>query len=343
MKGRLSTVSGGRRAVMILGLTVLLLLLFAGGYVFLAPIFERDRGETVAGSADWMASLPDDARLNELSIPGTHDSAAAYVEMAYFAKCQSKPILKQLEAGFRYLDIRLAVDKDKLILTHGSMRCKKGNQIFSTNLYLEDVLDECRSFLREHPGETVLFAVKQEDGSESVKEFQQMLHRYINTAPSVWLLTDRFPTLEEARGKLVLLRRYEDEAGFGEESGIPLIWKDQGNKENTELNTAEEPNGSYTLWVQDRYKYQSDEKWAAFREGIKNAEYNENTAVLNFLSTSGNGKVGHPYGYAKDLNKRLLMYQGLPDKTGWVILDFGTAPLAAMIYAQNSGPVLQGN
>ena len=343
MKGRLSTVSGFRRVLMILGLTFLLVLLIGGGYVFLAPVFEKDRSEVVEGSADWMSLLPDDARLNELSVPGTHSSAAAFVQMAYLAKSQSKSILRQLEAGFRYLDIRLAVEKDRLVLTHGSMRCKKGNQIFSTFLYLEDVLDECRSFLRTHPGETVLFVVKQEDGDESVAEFQQILHRYINTAPSVWLLTDRIPTLGEARGNLVLLRRYEDEAGIGEESGIPFRWADQGNKEDTAPNTAAEQNPGFTLWVQDRYKYASDAKWTAFTEGIRKAEYGKDTVALHFLSTGGSGSVGHPYHYAKDLNGRLLMYQGLPDSVGWVILDFGTAPLAEKIYAQNFGPVPQGN
>ena len=335
MKGRLSTVSGPRRAVMILGLFVLLVLLLGGGYLFLAPVFEGDKGETVDGSADWMSLLPDETHLNEISVPGTHDSAAAYVQMAYFAKCQSKSILRQLEAGFRYLDIRLAVDGDRLVLTHGGMRCKKGSQLFSSSLYLEDVLEECRSFLQAHPGETVLFAVKQEDGKESVKEFQEILHRYINTAPSVWLTTDRIPTLGDARGKLVLLRRYEDGAGIGEESGIPFLWPDQGNKENTALHTAAEKNDGYTLWVQDRYKYESDDKWTAFRAGISGAEYGADTVALHFLSTSGSWVVGHPYGYAKDLNKRLLMFEGLPDRAGWVILDFGTAPLAAKIYELN--------
>ena len=86
MKGRISTVSGARRFVMILGLFFLLVLLLGGGYIFLAPVFEKDKGEVVEGSADWMSLLPDDARLNELSIPGTHDAAAAYVQMAYFAR-----------------------------------------------------------------------------------------------------------------------------------------------------------------------------------------------------------------------------------------------------------------
>ena len=337
MKRRVSNVTGPRRVLMIIGLTLLIVLLVAGGYIFLSPMFIRDKGEEVPGSADWMAELPDDLRLNEIAIPGTHDSAAVYVQMAYFAKCQSKSLSAQLQAGFRYLDIRLAVDKDKLVLTHGSMRCKRGSQLLSASLYLEDVLEECRSFLRNHPTETILFAVKQEDGEESVAAFQDILHRYINTAPSVWLLTDRFPTLEEARGKIVLLRRYPDESGRGENSGIPLLWEDQGNTEQmdlaavaqTQTATASASHILYTLWVQDRYKYPTEEKWAAFTTGLRQAAYGADTLVLHFLSTRGDGTLGRPYGFAKDLNKRLSMYEGLPDQLGWVIMDFGTAPLAA--------------
>ena len=35
------------------------------------------------------------------------------------------------------------------------------------------------------------------------------------------------PTLGQARGKLVLLRRWEDEAGLGARAGLPLLWEDQ--------------------------------------------------------------------------------------------------------------------
>lgn len=343
MKGRVSTVSGPRRILMIFGLTLLILLLLGGGYIFFSPMLQRDKGEVVPGSADWMAELPDHLRLNEISLPGTHDSAATYVQMAFFAKCQTKSISAQLQAGFRYLDIRLAVEKDKLVLTHGSMRCKRGSQLFSANLYLEDVLEECRAFLREHPAETILFAVKQEDGEESIADFQKILHRYINTAPSVWLLTDHFPSLEEARGKIVLLRRYQDEGQWEEEAGIPLIWTDQGNTEEMESNTAAQAQPGqalsshilYTLWVQDRYKYPAEEKWKAFTAGLHNASYDADTLALHFLSTRGSAALGRPYGFAKDLNKRLSMYEGLPDQCGWVIMDFGTAPLAAKIYDQN--------
>ncbi|MBP3729328.1 MAG: phosphatidylinositol-specific phospholipase C domain-containing protein [Lachnospiraceae bacterium] len=335
MKRTTPTVKGPRRIFFICGLTLLLLLLFAGGFLFLAPLFERDRGEVVEGSADWMGQLPDHLKLNEINIPGTHDSAACFVQMAYFTKCQNKTISGQLQAGFRYLDIRLAVEKDRLILTHGSMRCKRDSQLMSSALYLEDVLQECRTFLQQHPTEAVLFCVKQESGEESTLDFQNLLHRYINTAPSVWLLTDSFPTLEEARGKLVLLRRYEDASGRGEQSGIDFRWEDQGNREQTELSLAQSRSAAFPLWVQDRYHYESDQKWTAFLEGLKQAPGGKDTLSLHFLSTAGSAFVGHPYGYAKDLNKRFLLYEGMPDTCAWVIMDFGTAPLAAKIYERN--------
>ena len=332
MKGRLSTVSGGRRVVMILGLILLLVLLLGGGYLFLAPVFEKDKGETVEGSADWMASLPDDARLNELAIPGTHNSAAAFVQMAYFNKCQSKSILKQLEAGFRYLDIRLAVDGDGMKLMHGFTNCRTGAMPWASNLSLDLVLEDCYAFLDAHPTETVLFVVKQEHGDESVAQFQQVLNGYIQKSPEHWLLTDTIPSLGEARGRLVLLRRYEDEAGLGAEAGIPLLWANQNGYEDLSLNTVREDNGSCTLWVQDRYEYPTEEKWTSFTTGMQEAPTGEGNVAIHFLSTKGTAKFGHPYGFAKDLNPRLTELDGL---SGWIVVDFGSAPLAAHIYQAN--------
>ena len=330
---------GIKRIFMILGLTLLLAMLFVGGFIFIAPFFEVDDNVVVEGSENWMAALPDHLKLNEITIPGTHNSGAVYCQMAYFTKCQSKNILSQLKAGFRYLDIGLAVKGEKLVFMHGSNQCKKDSMLFSSPLYLENVLEVCRSFLKDHPTETILFAVKQEHGSESVADFQNLLARYINAAPSYWLLTDTFPTLEEARGKLVLLRRFEDEADLGEDSGIPLIWKNQGDKENTTLHGEAQDNGFYTLYVQDRYVYQKEEKWAAFQSGLafakEQAAAGSGSLSLHFLSTQGPSSLGHPYRFAKALNEKLLT-SVLPADPGWIVLDFGTAPLAEHIYRLNT-------
>ena len=67
------------------------------------------QAKTADRSADWMADLDDGLRLNEIVLPGTHDSATQYVQLAFFSKCQALSIGEQLEAGYRYLDIRLGL------------------------------------------------------------------------------------------------------------------------------------------------------------------------------------------------------------------------------------------
>lgn len=322
-----------RRGRRVLGV-LLALLLAAILTLYIIPLTETDRQQTVEGSGDWMARLDDGLRLGELAIPGTHDSATQYVTLAFFGKCQTKTIRRQLDAGFRYLDIRLAVDGAQLKLMHGFVNCKTGALPWSSTLYLDAVLADCYSFLDEHPGETVLFAVKQEHGKDPVADFERLLDSYIRKDAERWLLTDTMPTLGQARGKLVLLRRYEDEAGLGANAGIPLLWLGQSGSSDVSLNTVAEDNGSYTLWVQDRYCYKTEDKWTAFLAGLGAADAAAGDVTVSFLSTKGTLPFGHPYAYADTLNARLLQHE-LQASDGWIVVDFATAPLAAHIYEAN--------
>ncbi len=308
---------------------LLILILVAAAFFIIAPLTENGKEEAAAGSADWMASLDDALSLSETRLPGTHDSATKYCQLAYVTKCQKLTIGEQLEAGFRYLDIRLGVDGARMVLMHGFTYCKTGPFPWSEKLSLESVLADCYAFLKAHPTETVLFAVKQEHGDESVADFQKLLDQTVAAGGSHWLLTDRLPTLGEARGKLVLLRRYDDAAKLGKRAGIPLLWADQGGHDNVSLNTVSSDNGSYTLWVQDRYEYDADDKWAAFTAGLAAAKAGKSDAAVHFLSTKGTFVQGHPFAFAKDLNARLSA-ESLP-AAGWIVIDFGTPSLAAHI------------
>ena len=307
------------------------LLLFLLG-MFLIPLTEGGDRSAVEGSADWMGGLDDATGLDEIVLPGTHDSATQFCQLAWFSKCQFKTIGEQLEAGYRYLDIRLAVDGDDMRLMHGFTQCRKGAMPWSGALELTDVLEDCYVFLAEHPTETVIFAVKQEHGDESVAEFEQTLNTYVQKEPEFWLLTDSIPTVGEARGKIVLLRRYEDEAGLGSDAGIPLLWENQNGHEDVSLNTAREDNGSYTLWVQDRYEYGTEDKWAAFCAGLETAETGDGNVAIHFLSTKGTATFGHPYHFASTLNGKLMEREEL---SGWIVVDFASAPLAEHIYEFN--------
>lgn len=324
---------GIRFLLMVFG-GILAVLLLAMAALFTIPLTEGVDAAPVDGSADWMARLPDDAPLGELSIPGTHDAGTQYVQLGFFSKCQARSVGQQLEDGFRYLDIRLAVSGDGLGLNHGFCECKTGAAPWSGRLMLEDVLEDCYAFLSAHPTETVIFAVKQEYGDESVAEFQRVLDRYIQENIERWYLGSELPALGEARGKLVLLRRYDDEAELGANAGIPLLWPNQNGYDDPARAFSDQDCfvGSQTLAVQDRYEYDEEEKWAAFCAEADDPD----AVVLRFLSTKGHMTFGHPYRYAKELNPRLLALCESQDIfLGWTVIDFGNARLASAIYGQN--------
>ena len=325
---------GFRKFLKILLLLILALALAA----YIIPLTETvsESELRAADSENWMGKLDGGMPLSDLVIPGTHDSATQYVRLAFFFKCQAASIRQQLEAGYRYLDIRLELKEDRFRLIHGFASCGTGALPWADRLYLEDVLEQCYGFLEANPTETVLFAVKQEHGDASVAEFETALAAVVRQNPDRWLLTDRIPTLDEARGKLVLLRRYEDAAGLGAESGVPMLWPDQKGHEDVSRNLEMIDNGSYQLYVQDRFEYSAEDKWAAFTAGLNGQPAQSGSALfLHFLSTRGSvSLLGHPYHFAKILNAKLAE---LPASAlnGWIVVDFATAPLAEHIYSSN--------
>ena len=227
----------------IAGILILALLLVIALAVI--PLTERVAKAPAAGAGDWMAALPNDRVISEIVIPGTHDCASQNAQRGFITKCQSLDIAQQLNIGARSLDVRLGAVDASLKLYHGFTKCKSSPLPWSAQIDLEDVLRDCYAFLDQHPGETILFAVKQEHGDLPDAEFDALLQTYVQRDADRWLTPDRLPTLGEARGKLVLLRRYEG-------AGLSLLWANQNGHDDTSRNTAAEDNGSYTLWVQDR-------------------------------------------------------------------------------------------
>ena len=300
--------------------------------MFVIPACETSDKTAVEGSSDWMAALPDDIPISEVVLPGTHDSASYAPQLAFFSKCQNLTVEEQLEAGFRFLDIRLAVSGDNMKLMHGFTSCKTGMLPFSKSLYLDEVLNQCTRFLDEHPTETVLFAVKKEHGDESTDDFHRVLEGVFSKYSSYLLETDRVPSVKEARGKIILLLRYDAKTSDGVPY-LPFTWNETDYRINFYGDPYPAENGSYTLWVQDRYKLDTEEKWETFTEVLNDVSAGPDDVYLNYLSTNGPPSFGHPYKYAKELNSRLLTLDR--SLKGWVIMDFGTPSLAALIYKEN--------
>ena len=293
-------------------------------------------------AVSWMENIPDETKLSSMSIPGTHDSCTQNVDMRYIFQCQDASIATQLKYGYRYLDMRLVLEKrsgqETLVLKHNIARCKVSDSPFSRTLTLADVLKDVYAFLDEHPRETVILCMKAENSKDDVAAVQKALYAMIDQASERWYLKNEIPTMGAVRGKIVLATRFDDKLQVGSDRcGLYFGWTDQGDRTVLTDPTAESAiNSRETLCVQDRYNYDVGDKITAIRTCLDSSRAADDTFFLNFTSTSGSGAVGHPKEYAKDINLDLYAYEWEAGKAyGVVIVDFGPKKIAEKIYGTN--------
>ena len=94
---------------------------------------------------DWLSDVPDDRKINSLSLPGTHETCAQYGGPA--CACQDLTLMEQLQAGVRIFDIRCRHVNDVFMIHHGIIY-----QHLSFGTGVRDVMIE---FLKEHPREFI--------------------------------------------------------------------------------------------------------------------------------------------------------------------------------------------
>ena len=291
---------------------------------------------------NWMADIDGETMLSAISIPGTHDTCTQYVGLRYIFQCQNTSVAEQLEDGYRYMDMRLVLDgegeEQTLILKHNFSKCKKNGSLFAKALTLSDVLRDVYAFLEENPTETVIMCMKAENGKDDVAEVQKLLYKQIDANADMWYLANEIPTLDEVRGKIVLATRFEDKMGVGESrSGLHFYWEDQGDRTVVDVPyVLSVVNDTTSLWVQDRYNYDTADKLDAIVDNLENCQAADDTFSINFTSTSGSGKVGHPKKYASTINEYLLSYDWKENTCyGIVVVDFASDKLAKCIYGTN--------
>lgn len=242
-------------------------------------------------SEKWMDALPDNVGLTSISIPGTHNSGACYRTIPT-VRCQEKSVTDQLYNGVRFIDLRVGKspmknedDPTQLTVVHGKLpvRIPKSRKFYKT-------LDEIYDFLASNPSECVILSLKVEgvgDWDEEHDEFPELLwDYYITGAESRWYLETKLPTIGEARGKIVLMRRFpvndkERSLKFGFDAST---W---------EYNTPSDDNGHFV--VQDKCellnKEEIDVKIDLIKTMVENAvEHNSSQGndklFLNFTSAT---------------------------------------------------------
>ncbi len=262
-----------------------------------------------------MARLPDSSSLADLSIPGTHESLALFEPITGTAKCQNLPLANQLADGVRYLDVRCRHLDDAFEIYHGP--------VFE-QLTFDDVLATLDDFLSKHPTETIIVSIKEESTAEgTTRSFADTFASYVD--PSRWYLGATVPTLGEARGKLVLLRRFAAPGTVGIDASA---WAD-----DTTFSIGT------TLRVQDAYKVTStDDKWTAITALFDEARTATGTLFLDYTSgyETHNG-LPDPPSVANAINPQLDTYLAAhpTDHLGVIANDFITETRASAIYSTN--------
>lgn len=168
----------------------------------------------------WMAALHDDTLISDLTIPGTHDSAA-YTSSLPFISTQTLDFRKQLDAGIRYFDLRCRLRKDVVEMVHGS---------YFLGLRLENVLSVMYAWLDAHPSEALIVQIKRDRKETNVStKFPRAIVHVLLHNPSRWRTENTIPQLGSMRGRIQLLRRFSAD-GLGE-FGIDVTeWQDNPTK-----------------------------------------------------------------------------------------------------------------
>ncbi|HBI3769737.1 TPA: phosphatidylinositol-specific phospholipase C domain-containing protein, partial [Enterococcus faecalis] len=263
----------------------------------------------------WMKLyINDTEKISEVSIPGTHDSAAYKLNglsifTSSWAKTQNWTIKEQLEHGIRYLDLRIY---DDLSMHHG---------IAWVGENLTYHLNEVVNFLKNNPDDFILIRLKSEQQNSDKKILRENLKRiFLDSKIHKYFAQNitHQTTVSEVRGKIIVI---DDTAG--------------GNPINSGLSWAD-------ITKQDIYKpISKEEKWKAVLAGVELKKELRNTLFFNHLSyTFGlNGLKNLSY----EMNNRFFSYlsNDLKDghidinNLGIIIMDFPSDKLIEQIILRN--------
>lgn len=282
----------------------------------LVAVLPMQRGD--ADRSAWMSSLDDEAPLNSLTLPGTHDSGALHSLAEISGKCQSLSIKEQLKIGVRFLDIRLQLVDNKLKVVHSFV-----DQLTD----FEDVLADMAAFIRENGSEFLIVSLK-EDASpkRSDRAFADVLEAMLLSYAEVNPAQALPETVGDARGGIHIMARYKNAS-----VGLPCY---DGWEDDTSFTLGD-------IYVQDNYRVSdAEEKTADIRNTYEVARTKTHTLVLNYTSCYLASCFPPIYAGlpAHEINRdtqNALSHEYATGPLGVLVCDFITAELADTIIGRN--------
>ncbi|MDO4487276.1 MAG: MBG domain-containing protein [Bacillota bacterium] len=312
-------------------------------------------------SADWMAGIPDDAYLSSVNIPGTHDTGTAaivedFMQEFSMTSCQKYYYGEQLNVGARSFDVRCNATKSgsdtkpkDVMIIHGGSVWQCINRDGQTSLTLDNILDDSVRFLKNHKTESIVMMLKPDAGS--TEGLAYALNSFIQSNKDYVYMGNDIPSMGEARGKIVFIRRFAvDESKIKDTSGFGIDLSNWDDYSYHDYKYAVKIYNKYPVFVhvQDAFDKEALLK-RDYIEGTLKQTVGEDTdpahAILdyawiyNYTSCAGAaGFLGLP------LEESTLINPWLYDKKdeyfdnrrlGMVMLNFIDAQMSRLIYETN--------
>lgn len=290
----------------------------------------------------WMKYVDNNKFLDELSIPGTHDSGTCSVDndtepQSSQVKCQQDYIPTQLLEGIRYFDIRLGKGDDPGI-DHGIFYLLKKDGNY---LHLSDVIGYFKTFLNENPSEALIMLASRGNDEATDESITTAFGKVMDENPNLFYTSSRVPTLHEVRGKIVLLRRFGlvGNSVSGHTWGLDLTeWDDKikAHSDSTTMCLVHDARGFEAagetgnkepyctkVYAQDKYKLTGTDKLSWVDNALKETtgrtrnkvdvvdddeakvQVQERCWSINYTSCTGLSHGGNPFTSARVVNEHL--------------------------------------
>ena len=241
--------------------------------------------------SDWMASLDPNTNLSDITLPGTHNSAAYdlttkfnendsqynYIQEATlgvdlpnkliapfacrFALTQSLSISEQLRAGIRYFDLRVDYDDETSLF-------RTFHLLFG--LPIQDILKQIQDFIKTNPSEIIVIEMRELlSASVTAQKKQELTHIILDFFGSaLYPVTNALPTIGEmqAAGTTVIVAVQDGDIN----SSSDLIWPTSGKIRDTFANTVD---------VQEMSEY-NQERLAEFNSNGNQFLFNKLSWIL---------------------------------------------------------------
>ena len=222
----------------------------------------------------------------------------------------------------RYLDIRCRHVDNAFAIYHGPI---------SQHLTFAGVVTACTDFLADNPTECVVMSVNEESTpSRNTRAFEETFASYVAEHPQLWELGTAIPKLDEAKGKIVLLRRFRADSYT---KGI--------DANRWPVNATFTIDGPAHLRIQDQYIVQDNlAKLAAIRSLYDEAaSSNDEILYLNCTSGYRPGLLGLPnIRVVSDfINPAVSQYfnESKSGRFGVTVMDFADKAICALVIATN--------